>query len=65
MSDSAYTIKPFPAFRQFVIDGLELASRKHMIRNHAAPPPSRTKRKDGRDLFLYSLRHLLLCKGGG
>lgn len=31
MSNPAYTIKPFPAFRQFVIDGLELASRKHMI----------------------------------
>lgn len=31
MSDSAYTIKPFPAFRQLVIDGLEIASRKHCI----------------------------------
>jgi len=31
MSDSAYTIKPFPPFRQLVIDGLEIASRKHMI----------------------------------
>jgi pyruvate/2-oxoglutarate dehydrogenase complex dihydrolipoamide acyltransferase (E2) component len=31
MSDSAYTIKPFPPFRQLVIDGLEIASRKHLI----------------------------------
>lgn len=31
MSDSTYTIKPFPPFRQLVIDGLEIASRKHWI----------------------------------
>ena len=31
MSDSAYTIKPFPPFRQLVIDGLEIGSRKHWI----------------------------------
>jgi hypothetical protein len=31
MNNSAYTIKPFPPFRQLVIDGLEIASRKHFI----------------------------------
>jgi hypothetical protein len=31
MNNSAYTIKPFPPFRQLVIDGLEIASRKHCI----------------------------------
>jgi pyruvate/2-oxoglutarate dehydrogenase complex dihydrolipoamide acyltransferase (E2) component len=31
MSNRAYTIKPFPPFRQLVIDGLEIASRKHYI----------------------------------
>jgi len=31
MSDSAHTIKPFPPFRQLVIDGMEIASRKHCI----------------------------------
>ena len=31
MSDSTFKIKPFPPTRQLVIDGLEVASRKHMI----------------------------------
>jgi pyruvate/2-oxoglutarate dehydrogenase complex dihydrolipoamide acyltransferase (E2) component len=31
MSDSTYTTRPFPAFRQLVIDGMEIASRKHWI----------------------------------
>jgi pyruvate/2-oxoglutarate dehydrogenase complex dihydrolipoamide acyltransferase (E2) component len=31
MSESTYTTKPFPPFRQLVIDGLEVASRKHLI----------------------------------
>jgi len=29
--DSTYTVKPFPPFRQLVTDGLEIASRKHLI----------------------------------
>jgi pyruvate/2-oxoglutarate dehydrogenase complex dihydrolipoamide acyltransferase (E2) component len=29
--EDTYTIKPFPPFRQLVIDGLEVASRKHLI----------------------------------
>jgi hypothetical protein len=29
--ESTYTIKPFPPFRRLVIDGLEIASRKHLI----------------------------------
>lgn len=31
MSDSTYTAKPLPAFRQLMIDGMEIASRKHWI----------------------------------
>ena len=31
MSESTYTVKPFAPFRQLVIDGLEIASRKHCI----------------------------------
>ena len=31
MSDSTYTIKPFPSIRRATIDLLEAASRKHMI----------------------------------
>jgi pyruvate/2-oxoglutarate dehydrogenase complex dihydrolipoamide acyltransferase (E2) component len=31
MSDGTFTAKPFPAFRQLVIDGMEIASRKHWI----------------------------------
>lgn len=31
MKGTQYTIEPFPAFRQLVIDGMELAARKHQI----------------------------------
>ncbi|MBN1316467.1 MAG: hypothetical protein JXA42_13410, partial [Anaerolineales bacterium] len=31
MNDTPYTIKPFPPFRQLVIDGMDLAARKHNI----------------------------------
>ncbi|MFH1632885.1 MAG: 2-oxo acid dehydrogenase subunit E2, partial [Chloroflexota bacterium] len=31
MSNRAYTIQPFSSFRQLVIDGLEIGSRKHWI----------------------------------
>lgn len=31
MSESAYTITPFPPFRQLVIDGLEISSKRHCI----------------------------------
>jgi hypothetical protein len=31
MSDSTYTLKPFPPSRQVISDMLDAASRKHMI----------------------------------
>jgi pyruvate/2-oxoglutarate dehydrogenase complex dihydrolipoamide acyltransferase (E2) component len=45
MSENTYTIKPFPPFRQLVTDGLEIASRRHLIHGLAEVDVSRPRRR--------------------
>jgi pyruvate/2-oxoglutarate dehydrogenase complex dihydrolipoamide acyltransferase (E2) component len=45
MSESTHTIKPFPPLRQLVIDGLEIASRKHYIHGLVEVDVTRPRRR--------------------
>jgi pyruvate/2-oxoglutarate dehydrogenase complex dihydrolipoamide acyltransferase (E2) component len=47
MSDSTYTARSFPAFRQLVIDGMEIASKKHWIHGLIEVDVTKARRRLG------------------
>ena len=70
MSEVGYTIEPFPPFRQLIIDGLDLGSRKHRIHalvemdiSEARDPYPEDPGGNWRADFTYGLHRALLCAG--